>query len=66
MVSRKPDAICLHCGTRLDQCEVEYGAFINMTEYDRNEYRENYKIRMLQYTEKLLKIRSIENKRTSL
>jgi transcription initiation factor TFIIIB Brf1 subunit/transcription initiation factor TFIIB len=66
MVSRKPDAICLHCGEVLDQCEIEYGAYINMTENDRNEYRENYKKRMTLYNDKMLRVRSINDKETFL
>jgi hypothetical protein len=61
MVSRKPDAVCLHCGTTLERSELEYGAFMNMTEYDRNEFKDNYKKRMLLYSEKLKKVHSINN-----
>jgi len=66
MVSRKPDAICLHCGTRLDQCELQYGAYMNMTEYDRNEFKENYKKRMMLYSDMMLQVHSINKSRTSL
>lgn len=61
MVSRKPDAICLHCGTRLDQCKLEYGAFINMTENDRDEFKENYKKRMRHYNDAMLQAQSINH-----
>jgi hypothetical protein len=53
MVSRKPDAICLHCGEKLEQCLIEYGEFINMTEDARNTFKENFITRMKQYSEKL-------------
>lgn len=66
MVSRKPDAVCLHCGTALDQCELDYGAFMNMTENDRNVYKEEYKNRMMLYNEKIIQIHSINDKRTFL
>lgn len=66
MVSRKPDAVCLHCGTVLDRCELEYGVYINMTEDDRNEYKENYKKRMMLYSDKILQVHSISNKGTFL
>ena len=66
MVSRKPDAICLHCGTTLDQCEIGYDKYMNMDEVDRNTYRENYKKRMLQYNELLLQVKSFKNIRTFL
>ncbi len=61
MVSRKPDAICLHCGTKLEKCDFEYGAYMKMTENERDEYRENYKKRMLAYGEKIFKVHSKEN-----
>ena len=64
MVSRKPDAVCLHCGTVLDQCELDYGAYMNMTENDRNEYKENYKKRMMLYSEQILQVHSINNNGT--
>lgn len=60
MVSRKPDAVCLHCGAVLEHSKIEYGVFMNMTENDRNEYKENYKKRMLLYNDKMLKIRSLK------
>lgn len=53
MVSRKPDAICFHCGSTLDKCEIEYMEFMNMTEEERNTYRENYKKRMQVYHDKM-------------
>lgn len=53
MVSRKPDAICFHCGTALDKCDVEYIDFMNMTEEERNSYKENYIHRMKLYKEKM-------------
>ncbi len=53
MVSRKTDAVCLHCGTTLNKCELEYGAFMNMTEIDRDEFKQDYRKRMLLYSEKL-------------
>jgi hypothetical protein len=66
MVSRKPDAVCLHCGTVLDQCELEYGVYMNMTETDRNEYKENYKKRIMLYSDKMLQVQSINIKGTFL
>ena len=53
MVSRKPDAMCFHCGTNLEQCDLEYTEYINMTEEQRNQYREDYKNRMMMYREKM-------------
>ncbi len=60
MVSRKPDAVCLHCGMVLEQCDLEYGAYINMTEHDRSDFKENYKKRMMLYSE-MLRVHSINN-----
>lgn len=53
MVSRKPDAICFHCGTVLDQCDIDYSEYINMTEEQRNKYKEQYQNRMKAYYEKM-------------
>lgn len=53
MVSRKPDAVCFHCGTTLNKCNLEYGDFMNMTVEDRTSYKEDYKKRMTLYQEKL-------------
>ncbi len=66
MVSRKPDAICLHCGATLDKCEVDYTEFVNMTDSDRMKYKENYKKRMMLYNSKLRPVHNIDNKRTVL
>lgn len=53
MVSKKPDAICFHCGNRLDKCEFEYRDFIDMSEEQRNLYKERYMNRMLAYQNKI-------------
>ena len=53
MVSKRPDAVCLHCGTVLDICDIDYTDYINMTEKKRNEFRENYKKRIMLYAEKM-------------
>lgn len=66
MVSRKPDAICFHCGMTLQLCDLEYGAYMNMTEDERNEYKDNFKKRMLMYNEKLLKVNPMNNERAFL
>lgn len=51
MVSRKPDAVCLHCGMRLHKSDLEYADFMNMTEEERNLFKEKYKSRMISYNE---------------
>lgn len=61
MVSRKPDAICFHCGSVLELSDLEYGAYMNMTENERNEYKANYKSRMLDYNNKMIKIKPIND-----
>lgn len=61
MVSRKPDAICFHCGTVLEQCDLEYGNYMNMTEDERTVYKDNFKKRFIKYSEKLLQIHTISN-----
>jgi hypothetical protein len=52
-VSRKPDAICFHCGTTLDKCELKYVTYMNMAEEERNTFRENYIARMSLYQNKV-------------
>lgn len=66
LVSRKPDAICLHCGTKLNLCDLEYGTYMNMTANDRNEFRLNYKKRMLRYSDSMFHVQSIYSGRTFL
>jgi hypothetical protein len=61
MVSRKPDAICFHCGTVLEQCDLEYSNYMNMTEKERSEYKENYRKRIMMYNEKILPVHPAKN-----
>lgn len=49
MVSRKPDAICFHCGNALIQCDMNYSDYINMTEQQREIYKEELKKRITTY-----------------
>jgi hypothetical protein len=53
MVSRKPYAICFHCGSRLEKSELEYDDYIEMTEKERHTYRVNYRKRLELYRMKL-------------
>jgi hypothetical protein len=53
MVSRKPGALCLHCGTQLEKSDIDYTEYVKMTEQERDMYRENYKRRMTAYYEKI-------------
>jgi hypothetical protein len=53
MVSRKPDAVCFHCGTVLDKCDLDYITYMNMTEEERIAFKENYKNRVKSYQEKM-------------
>jgi hypothetical protein len=53
MVSRKPDAICFHCGYSLVKCDMEYSQYMDMTELERTEYKEKFIARMQQYSRKL-------------
>lgn len=62
MVSKKPDAVCLHCGNILDKIDIDYVDYINMTQSKRNELRENYKKRMLIYDSKLAKTKQLDDK----
>ena len=65
MVSRRPDAICFHCGTNLEQCDLDYGTYMNMTENERFEYKDKYKKRIVAYSEKLLQAHQ-NNKESTL
>ncbi len=60
MVSRKPDAICFHCGMTLELCDIEYATYMNMTENERIKYKDDFKRRILMYNEKLLQINSLK------
>ncbi len=60
IVSRKPDAICFHCGMKLEHCDLDYATYMNMSEEERNEFRNNLKKRMLSYREKLLQAHTIK------
>jgi len=53
MVSRKPDAICFHCGTTVEKSDLEYITYMNMTEIERDVFKEKYKNRINLYQEKL-------------
>lgn len=53
MVSRKPSAECYHCDAILDKTEIEYSTYMNMSEEERNKFKENYRNRMMAYNEKL-------------
>lgn len=65
MVSRKPDAVCYHCGSALKKCEdLEYVEYMNMTEEERNIFKEKYKNRIMRYQDKMnaLIIKQLPNK----
>lgn len=53
LVSRKPSAVCFHCGTKLENSDLEYKTYMNMTEIERKEYKQNYINRIKLYQEKL-------------
>ncbi len=55
MVSRKPDAICFHCGSILERCDVNYETYMNMTEEERQNMKNSYKARMTAYNNQMNK-----------
>jgi hypothetical protein len=55
MVSRRPDAICFHCGAVLERCDVNYETYMNMTEVERSDMKNNYKARMTAYQNQMNK-----------
>lgn len=53
MVSRKPDAICFHCGAILKRCDLEYSDYMNMSETERDTYKKNFISRMNSYQDQM-------------
>ncbi len=51
IVSRKPDAVCFHCGTLLEKSELEYVTYMNMTQEQRDDFRQQYINRLMAYQE---------------
>ena len=52
IVSRKPDAICFHCGARLYKSDIDYIEYIDMSEQERDKYKESFINRMKLYQDK--------------
>ena len=46
IVSRKPDAICFHCGSRLHKSDLDYAEYIEMSIPERLKYKEKFTERM--------------------
>ena len=53
IVSRKPDAICFHCGARLHKSDIDYVEYIDMSEQEREKYKEGFINRMNVYQDKV-------------
>ncbi|NLP15972.1 MAG: hypothetical protein GX379_02870 [Clostridiales bacterium] len=53
IVSRKPDAICFHCGATLHNSEIDYIAYSDMSEEERANYKQKFIKRMKMYNEKI-------------
>lgn len=53
IVSRKPDAICFHCGETLHKSDLDYVEYIDMSEQERAKYKENFIKRMKAFQEKI-------------
>jgi hypothetical protein len=53
IVSRKPDAICFHCGARLHKSDIDYVEYIDMSEQERAKYKEGFINRMKVYQDKV-------------
>ena len=60
MVSRKPSAECYHCDAHLVKTELEYTTYMDMSEGERNNFKENFKNRMLSYNDKLRDLFAVE------
>lgn len=46
IVSRKPDATCFHCGSRLHKSDLDYVDYIGMSLQERLKYKEKFIERM--------------------
>lgn len=46
IVSRKPEAICFHCGAALYKSDLEYVEYADMSEKERARYKEKFIKRM--------------------
>ena len=53
IVSRKPDAICFHCGATLHKSDLDYVEFIDMSEQERAKYKEKFINRMKSFQDKI-------------
>jgi hypothetical protein len=53
IVSRKPDAICFHCGARLHKSDIDYVEYIDMSEQERAKYKESFIKRMKSFQDKV-------------
>ena len=53
IVSRKPDAICFHCGATVYKSDIDYVEYIDMSEQERERYKEKFIGRMKLFQEKV-------------
>ncbi|TAH67243.1 MAG: DNA-directed RNA polymerase subunit M [Anaerolineaceae bacterium] len=53
IVSRKPDAICFHCGATLHKSDIDYVEYIDMNEQERKKYKDKFINRMKMFKEKV-------------
>ena len=42
MVSKRPNAVCLHCNEPLLECDLDYNEYILLTPEERDLYKEVY------------------------
>lgn len=45
MVSKKPNAICLHCNEVLKECAISYDEYTKLSEEQRDIYKKKWKNR---------------------
>ena len=53
IVSRKPEAICFHCGATLHKSDIDYAEYIDMSKQERERYKEKFIDRMKMYQENI-------------
>lgn len=53
IVSRKPEAFCFHCGVKLFNSGIGYNEYTEMSEKERERYKQRFINRMLRYQDKI-------------
>lgn len=52
IVSRKPNAVCFHCEDRLFRSDLDFVTYVDMSEQERERYKESFIKRMQAYRDR--------------